>query len=450
MSQIITNRVRTSRRALLKGLTAAGARIVIGLPPLASMFNSTGTAYAATPPPGPAHATLVEKPIETRFVLWFNGNGIPERYWIPTEEGSDYELTPCLAPLAAWRKDIHVLSGVDNAAASGKGNGHTNSMSGLMTGLDFTGRGPSGPSIDQIIAGKIGGDSRFRSLQIGVAQESFGESMQRNMSWAGYERALPPEMIPHRLFDRLFGAREEGWVNRKRSILDAVRADASTLEKSLAGDDKARVDEHLSTIRDLERAIAGLPPEYARVDPPDFDGDMKDWPRIAKLQSDLLVQALATRQTRVASYMLTKCQSLTRFPWLGYTSARHHDYTHSPDKMSGADGTDGIHVLRDICRWHVEEFAYLVAKLESISEGDGTLFDHTSLIYVHEHAEANPHKNIGLAMLVAGGSKRLAKGAHTRITGTVADVYVTVADEVVGAGIGKFPTATKTIGTVLT
>ena len=147
---------------------------------------------------------------------------------------------------------------------------------------------------------------------------------------------------------------------------------------------------------------------------------------------------------------LTNCQSLTRFPWLGYTSARHHDYTHSPDKMAGADGTDGIHVLRDICRWHVEEFAYLVAKLESVPEGDGTLFDHTSLIYVHEHAEANPHKNSGLAMLVAGGSKRLAKGAHTRITGTVADVYVTVADEVVGAGIGKFPTATKKIGALLT
>ena len=234
----------------------------------------------------------MEKPIESRFVLWFNGNGIPERYWIPSEEGADYELTPCLAPLAAWRKDVHVLSGVDNAAASGKGNGHTNSMSGLMTGMDFTGRGPSGPSIDQIIAGKIGGDSRFRSLQIGVAQESFGESMQRNMSWAGYERALPPEMIPHRLFDRLFGAREEGWVNRKRSILDTVLADASALEKTLPGDDKTRVDEHLSGIRDLERSIAGLPPEYHRVDPPDFDGDMKDWPRIAKLQSDLLVQAL--------------------------------------------------------------------------------------------------------------------------------------------------------------
>jgi hypothetical protein len=210
------------------------------------------------------------------------------------------------------------------------------------------------------------------------------------------------------------------------------------------------VNEHLAGIRDLERAIAGLPPEYHRVEAPDFDGDMKDWPRIAKLQSDLLVQALATRQTRVASYMLTKCQSITRFPWLGYTSARHHDYTHAEGKTAGADGVEGQRVLRDICKWHVEEFAYLIAKLESVSEGDGTLFDHTSLVYVHEHAEANPHKNSGLAMIVAGGSNRIAKGAHTRITGTVGDVYLTIADEVLGAGIGKFPTATKKIGALLT
>jgi hypothetical protein len=97
----------------------------------------------------------------------------------------------------------------------------------------------------------------------------------------------------------------------------------------------------------------------------------------------------------------------------------------------------------------VEEFAYLVSKLESTPEGDGTLFDHTTLVYVHEHAEANPHKNSGLAMIVAGGSPKVAKGSHTRVTGTVGDVYVTVADEVVGAGIGKFPTATKKIGAIL-
>src|SRR5258708_3927560 len=116
MSQVITNRIRTSRRQLLKGITLAGARITVGLPPLVSMFNSLGTMYADTT------STSTAKPIETRFVLWFNGNGIPERYWIPTEQGADYEITPCLAPLAPWRKDVHVLSGLDNAAANGKGN----------------------------------------------------------------------------------------------------------------------------------------------------------------------------------------------------------------------------------------------------------------------------------------------------------------------------------------
>ncbi len=441
MSNIITKRVRLSRRSILKGLTASGAQILVGLPPLVSMFNSTGTAYAA------------QTPIESRFVFWFNGNGIPERAWIPNEEGPDYRMTPCLSPLAPFRSSTHIISGLDNAAAMvpgpGSGNGHHNSMAGLMTCRQFSGRGSTGPSVDQVIATKIGNDSRFRSLQIGVSQESFGESIQRNMSWAGYERALPPEMIPHRLFDRLFGEREEGWVNRKRSILDTVREDATALKKKLPSDDQARVDEHLSGIRDMERSIAGLPPEYRRVDPPDFDGDMKDWPRIAKLQSDLLAQALATRQTRVASYMLTKCQGLSRFPWLGYTSARHHDYTHADGKAPGADGVEGQRVLRDICKWHAEEFAYLLAKLKSIPEGDGTVFDHTCLIYAHEHAEANPHKNTGLAMILAGGLPRLAKGTHTRVTGTLGDLYLTIADEVLGAGLGKFPTASKKLSVLL-
>ena len=241
-------------------------------------------------------------------------------------------MTPCLAPLAPFRNDIHVLTGLDNPAARlpGPGNGHHHSMSGSDDAARRSrGRGAGGASIDQAIAAKIGGESRFRSLQIGVSQESFGESMQRNMSWAGYDRALPPEMIPHKLFDRLFGAarRRLGQPqdeHPRRRAAGRRRAE----EEARPTDDQRRVDEHLSGIRDLERAIAGLPPEYRKVDPPDFDGDMKDWPRIAKLQSDLLVQALATRQTRVASYMLTKCQGLSRFPWLGYTAARHHDYTH--------------------------------------------------------------------------------------------------------------------------
>src|SRR5712692_4138675 len=215
--------IKLSRRHLLRGVASA-----IALPPLAAMFNGNGTLYAAEI----KRAKIPARP-ETRFVLWFNGNGITERYWIPAATGPDYEMTPCLAPLAPFRNDIHVITGLDNPAARlpGPGNDHHRSMSALVSGTSFSGHGAGGASIDQLIAAKIGGESRFRSLQVGVRQASFGESIQRNMSWAGRDRALPPEMIPHKLFDRLFGKMEEGWVNRKRSILDTVQHDAVDLKK---------------------------------------------------------------------------------------------------------------------------------------------------------------------------------------------------------------------------
>ena len=425
-----------SRRKFLRGIGLGGASIRIGLPALAAMFNESGTAYAAGP-----------KPIDTRFVFWFNGNGIPEKYWIPRQTGADFDFTPCLAPLERFRNDVHIVTGLDSPAARlpGPGNSHYPSMSALVSGQVYTGRGAGGTSIDQAIARSIGGESRVRSLQVGVCQESFGESIQTNLSWADRDRPLPPEMIPHRLFDRLFGGREESWVNRQKSILDAVREETSALGARLGAEDKLRVDEYLTSVRDLERSIASLPPEYTQVveRPPD-GGDLKDWPRIARLQSDLLAHALASHQTRVASYMLTKCQGLSRFPWLGHTAQRHHEYTHGT-----VETAQGMRILRDICRWHVEEFAYLVAKLKSMPEGEGNLLDHTCLVFAHEHAEANAHKNNNLAMIVAGHAGGLKTGQHTRTTGTVGDLYLTLSDELLKANLQKFPTAEKKLAEIV-
>jgi len=440
MANVITKRVRLSRRMLLKGLT----NVVVGLPPLVSMFNSNGTAYAA---PGIAGKTA---PIDKRFVMWFNGNGIPERYWIPDDTGADYELTPCLSPLARLRDDVHILSGLDNSAIVNTAfDGHQTAMSGLMTCTRFSGRGPSGPSIDQVVAGGLPSEARFRSLQIGVSQESFGGAMQKNMSWSGPDRALPPEEIPHRLFDRVFGMKEEGWARRKRSVLDAVRLEARELRAGLPAEDSQRLDEHLSSVRDMERAIASLPPDYRKVSEPGEDFDMKDWPRVAKIQSDLLAYALASKQTRVASYMLTKCQGLARFPWLGHTAARHHDYTHKDGKAPGASGAEGQRILRDICRWHVEEFAYLVSKLKSIPEGDGTVLDNTLLVFAHEHAEANVHKASGMIAILAGAKGKLAHGQHTRVLGTFGDLYLTLANGVLDLRLNNFPTAGKRLPGIL-
>jgi hypothetical protein len=191
--------------------------------------------------------------------------------------------------------------------------------------------------------------------------------------------------------------------------------------------------------------VASLPPEYREVvERPGEGGDLKDWPRIAKLQTDLMVHALASGQTRVASYMLTKCQGLSRFPWLGLTSQRHHEYTHD-----GVETPTGQRMLRDICRWHVEEFAYLLAKLKSIPEGEGTLLDHTCVAFTHEHAEANPHKSSGLALILAGGLNGLKTGMHTRMTGTVGDLYLTLAGEVMKTDLANFPTASQRLSEIV-
>src|SRR5580700_5366302 len=149
MSQVITRRPRLSRRIFLKGLTVSHSAVIVGLPPLVSMFNNTGTAYAADNITGAKTGGAPEK----RFVLWFNGNGIAERYWIPSRTGPDYEITPCLAPIGKIKDDVLVLSGLDNTVMGGAaGNGHEGALSAIMTGMAYTGRGAGGRSIDQLVA----------------------------------------------------------------------------------------------------------------------------------------------------------------------------------------------------------------------------------------------------------------------------------------------------------
>jgi len=286
--------MNVSRRRFLRGVSlTTGALIRVGLPPLAAMFNSNGTAYAAT------------STIQPRLLFWFNGNGIPERYWIPTETGSDYELSPCLSPLESFRNDVHVISGIDNPAArvAGPGNTHHKSGSGIMTGMPYTGRGAGGPSFEQVLAPKIGMNTRFRSIQVGVGQESHGENIHRNMSWAGYERALPPELIPHNLFDRLFGKREQSWIERKQSVLDVVRDDFQDLNGALGKQDQVRMEEHLASVRDLERSIASLPPEYAKASEPEMTTwtatNSEGYPAPAALAVDTVV--LTVREGRLAA-----------------------------------------------------------------------------------------------------------------------------------------------------
>ncbi len=238
--------------------------------------------------------------------------------------------------------------------------------------------------------------------------------------------------------------KNESWVGRKKSVLDLVLSDVNEVTPALGQADRHRLDEHLTSVRDLERAISSLPPDYGKnIKEPEDITDLTDYPRIAKIQSDLLVHAFASGQTRVASYMLTKCQSLTRFPWLGLAGNRHHDYTHN-----NAGSAEQQRILRDITRWHVEEFAYLLERMKSIPEGDGNLLDHTCAVYMHEHAEANIHKCNGLAILLAGGAGKMKTGLHTKSHNSIGDVYKTIAEEILKTPI-EFPTAQEKMSAIV-
>src|SRR2546423_8472308 len=166
MSQVITKRIRLSRRIFLRGLTAAHVPVIAGIPPLVSMFNSTGTAYAAETPGRDGQANRAQK----RFVLWFNGNGIPERYWIPSSTGANYDITPCLTPIGRLKDDILVLSGLDNTYG---GAGHPQSLCALMTCTRLNSTGPGASSLDQILAGENRANSRFPPPPIRVSQRAF-------------------------------------------------------------------------------------------------------------------------------------------------------------------------------------------------------------------------------------------------------------------------------------
>ena len=400
------------------------------------MFNTSGTAYAAG---AASKASSEAHRVALRAVVQRQRHS--RELLDSARIGSDYEITPCLKPLAPFRKDIHIISGLDNP----NGKGHHGAMSSLMSGEAFTGRGAGGPSIDQVIAQKIGNDSRFRSLQIGVCQESFGESIQRNMSWAGRDRPLPPEMIPHRLFDRLFGGKDLGWIDRKKSVLDRVREDAAAFNSGLGQEDKTRVDEYLTSVRTRRardrQPAAGVRREVERPE---------DTRRHARLAADRQAAIGSAGPRAGVGPDARRVLHADEVPEPDAISvARAHDAAPPRLHAHRANVVEGQRIMRDICRWHVEEFAYLLGKLKSIPEGDGNLLDHTLIVYVHEHAEANSHKTSGMAAILAGHAGGVKTGMHSMMTGTVGDLYLTLREEVMGAQIGKFPSATKKLSDIV-
>lgn len=382
--------MRLSRRTLLR--SAAGAAIAL---PWLEAFGQTA-------------------PVK-RLVLFFSANGTVYDRWAPTQTAAGLQLSPILAPLESLKSKLLVLGNVDvKSAAFGVGDGHGKGIGHLWTGTEMWGD-PSGanvwwaggPSVDQVAADSIGGTTPLRSLELGVQVQA--AKVWDRMSYRGSAQPLPPELDPRAAFDRLFGSfggdplAAQKRRARQKSVLDGVQAELAALQPKVSGDDKVRLDAHLTSVRELERRLdsASIPAvsclQPSRPDPLVLT-DPTLFETIGRAQMDLLAMALACDLTRVASLQYSSSTSAVVFRWLGAT-ADHHELSHKADDDLPAQAT-----LEAIHRWYATQFAYLVGRLDALAEGTGSVLDHALIAWGNELGKGNNHSHTQVPFVLAGGA----------------------------------------------
>jgi len=386
---------------------ATGA-VAIGLPALEVFLSPNGDALADG------------SGFPSRFGWWFFGNGVHANRWVPAGNGPTWELSPQLAPLAAVKSEVSVVSGlrVDLPNSIPHGSGPAGILYGgplLNVGDSFDNSVFGGPTLDQVVAQAYGDATRFRSLEVGV------ERTTQTLSYSAPGAANPPETSPFALFQRLFGPGfvEPGSspildpkVGLRRSVLDVVSDDAKRLEQRVSASDRTRLEQHYDGIRALEQQLAKLeqdPPNLAACKKP--GQPLEDYPdqegrpqmsAIHRVMADMLTMALACDSTRVCSLLFSKPVSNVLYP--GAPSG-HHQLTHDE-----AGEQPEVHkIILQI----VEEYAYFVNALRAVPEGDGTLLDHTVLLGFSDCSFGKSHAIDNYPLLVAGGGNgALKKGVH--------------------------------------
>lgn len=410
-----------SRRTVLRGLGTA-----VALPVLDAMLPRLAVAGTAKPPQFPARLAVVYVP-----------NGKHMQDWIPKQEGPLGELPKILRPLESFKDDILVLSGLtcDKARPNGDGTGdHARAMAAFLTGCQPKKTAGAdirvGVSFDQIAAKLLGTDTRFRSLEIGCeggrtsgnCDSGYSCAYNSTVSWQTPTTPLPKETNPQLLFDRLFGKgpagdQEAGRAKRqlyRKSILDLVNDDAKRLHGVLGSNDRRKLDEYLSAVRELEQRVT-RGPKSSDTPPPDYKlptktvtRDPSDYPLHLKLMADLLVLALQTDQTRVATFVFANESSQKTYPFIGVPEG-HHDLSHHGNDPHKIDK------IRKINTFHTEQFAYLLGKMKDVAEGESTLLDNCAIVYGSGNADGNRHAHHDLPILVAGrGRGTLKPGRHVR------------------------------------
>ena len=427
------NRHELDRRTILRG---AGA--LVALPFLEAM----------TAPRARAATSDAEPPRRMVFVYVPNGVHVPA--WRPATTGTDYVLPAMLEPLAPFRDSLLVFSGLthDKARANGDGPGdHARASAAFLTGCQpFKTDGTSirvGVSVDQVAAARVGSATRLRSLEIGVeggaqsgqCDSGYACAYSSNLSWSTPHTPSPKETDPRLVFDRLFrdGDADETAEERARrlrrraSVLDLVRDDARTLDKRLGAADRRKLDEYLTSVRELERRIeasssgrANGVPDSARP-----SAAPATYAEHLRLLCDLLVLALSTDTTRIATFSFANEGSNRSYAFLGVPEG-HHDISHhgnEPDKLAK---------IQLVNRFHVEQFAYLLGKLRDVKEGDGDLLVNSMVLYGSGIGDGNRHNHDDLPILLAGrGGGRVTSGRHVQVAKEtpVANLFVSMLEK---------------------
>jgi hypothetical protein len=407
MSQLI------SRRMVLRGLGAA-----ISLPWLEAMGPITSWAAAA---PGAKAVT----PNRVAFLYVPNGKNMAD--WTPEEEGDEFALPAILEPLAPVKEHLLVLTGLtaDKARANGDGAGdHARALAAFLTGVqprktDGTDI-RAGISVDQAIAARVGDHTRLASLEIGCEQGAMAGNCDSGyscvysstMSWRSATQPLPKVVNPKVVFERLFGngpdALRAQRDKKRKSVLDYIRTDAGELQAKLGATDQRKVDEYFSAVRDIEQRIrrAETLPPVKKPDYPVPASVPANYEEHLRLMADLLVLAFQADVTRVGTFVFANEGSNRSYPFIGVPDGHHNLSHHENNKEKKAK-------IRQINTFHVKQLAYLLTRLKSIAEGDGTLLDHCMIAYGSANSDGDRHNHDDLPILVAGrGCGTLKPGRH--------------------------------------
>jgi hypothetical protein len=391
-----------SRRSFLKSLGVGG------LLPFIPLLEARG--QTAAPP--------------KRLIVFYTSNGTVHEKWLPTMSNGQLVLSPILQPLAAHAGDLLVVAGLGyNVVPPGLADGHYGGMNAALTGAAPQIVDPTngltlstGISIDQSIANAIGASRPFRSLQCGVQVERLAPTLD-TISFSGSLQPVPPDNNPYNIFNRVFSttsgpdpsavAAQQLRLDRS-SVLDFVKGDLARVIKALGTADRAKLEAHLQHVRELEAALAATP--MSTCVPPTLGAQIdvnanQNIPALSKLQMDLLVAAMACDLTRVGSIQHGRAGASHRHTWLGPEF--------SVD--SSGDGVTGIHSLahdngnpvsRDKltrCNiWYAGQVNYLVNKLKSIPEGNGTLADNTLVVWMNEFGNGGNHSKANTPWVLIG------------------------------------------------